>query len=96
MTNRALRFIFAADLFLAAFFLAGCGTPMPQGIQQARTAAAQSIQAEPPGDYFIGRRYFKIRSSSSGVTCESLVSPGAPRSWSCSTRRKSWRPIVSS
>jgi hypothetical protein len=33
---------------------------MPQGIQEARLAAAQNIQAEAPGDYFIGRRYFKI------------------------------------
>ena len=32
---------------------------MPEGIQQARLATAQSIQAEPPGDYFIGRRYYK-------------------------------------
>jgi hypothetical protein len=58
MINRALRFVFAADLLLAVFFLAGCET-MPQGIQQARIDLAQKIQAEPPGDYFIGRRYFK-------------------------------------
>ena len=32
---------------------------MPEGIQQARIAMSQRIQAEPPGDYFIGRRYFK-------------------------------------
>lgn len=32
---------------------------MPQGIQQARAAVAQSIASEPPGDYFIGRRYYK-------------------------------------
>jgi hypothetical protein len=60
MTNRALRLIFAAGIFLAASFLAGCETTMPQGIQQARITAAQNIQAEVPGDYFIGRRYFKI------------------------------------
>ena len=60
MTNRALRFVFAADVFLAAFFLASCESPMPQGIQQARVTAAQNIQAEAPGDYFIGRRYYKI------------------------------------
>jgi len=45
-------------LFLAAIFLASCET-MPEGIQQARIAMSQRIQAEPPGDYFIGRRYFK-------------------------------------
>lgn len=60
MTNRALRFILTVDLFLAVFFLAGCETPMPSGIQQARATAAQNIQTEAPGDYFIGRRYFKI------------------------------------
>ena len=60
MGNRALRFIFAAGIFLAASFLASCESPMPQGIQQARLAAAQNIQAETPGDYFIGRRYYKI------------------------------------
>ena len=58
MIHRALRFVFAAEILLALFFLAGCET-MPQGIQQARIEAAQKIQAEPPGDYFIGHRYFK-------------------------------------
>jgi hypothetical protein len=38
--------------------LAGCET-MPEGIEQARAAMAANIQAEPPGDYFIGRRYYK-------------------------------------
>ncbi len=32
---------------------------MPQGIQQAKVAMAQSIASEPPGDYFIARRYYK-------------------------------------
>jgi len=58
MINRALRFVFALEVFVALFLLAGCAT-MPQGIQQARVDAAQRIQAEPPGDYFIGHRYFK-------------------------------------
>ena len=31
---------------------------MPEGIQEARLAAFQRIQAEPPGNYFIGRRYY--------------------------------------
>ena len=38
--------------------LGGCQT-VPNGMEQARLAMAQKIQAEPPGDYFIGRRYFK-------------------------------------
>jgi hypothetical protein len=43
---------------LALLVLSGCQT-VPQGIQQARAAMAAGIAAEPPGDYFIGRRYFK-------------------------------------
>jgi hypothetical protein len=55
MNLRALRPFF----FLAGFlFLVGCET-MPEGVQQARIAMAANIQAEPPGDYFVGRRYFK-------------------------------------
>jgi hypothetical protein len=59
MNNRPFRFLLAIDLFLAAIFLASCDTVSP-GIQQARVTAAQHIQTEEPGDYFIGRRYFKI------------------------------------
>lgn len=39
--------------------LAGCTTVPNHGMEQARRAMEQNIQAEPPGDYFIGRRYFK-------------------------------------
>ena len=51
--------ILRALLLLAAITgLTSCATsattPPP-----ARLAMAQRIQAEPPGDYFIGRRYFK-------------------------------------
>ena len=52
MKLRSLSFIVSLCL------LAGCET-MPQGIQQARLNMATQIQAEPPGDYFIGRRYYK-------------------------------------
>ena len=48
---------------------------MPEGIQQARIAMHQSIQSEPPGDYYIGRRYFK-RTTNSGATCGARASPG--------------------
>jgi hypothetical protein len=41
-----------------ALFLAGCETT-PKGIQQAKIEMAQKIAAEQPGDYYIGRRYFK-------------------------------------
>lgn len=55
----ASRFSLLLQLLGSVIWLTGCGTSMPEGIQQARLAAAQSIQAEPPGDYFIGRRYYK-------------------------------------
>lgn len=55
----ALRFLLSLCLLLGAVLLTSCGTTMPEGIQQARLAAAQSIQSEAPGDYFIGRRYYK-------------------------------------
>src|SRR3984893_4966750 len=54
----AVRFLFSIDILFGALFFTGCET-MPEGIQQARIAMAQHIAAEPPGDYFIGRRYFK-------------------------------------
>jgi hypothetical protein len=59
MRKRLFQFFFASEIFLSLFLFTGCGTPMPQGIQQTRIDAAQKIAAEPPGDYFIGRRYFK-------------------------------------
>jgi hypothetical protein len=56
--NATLRFVAVINVFLSVFFLAGCETTS-QGIQQTRVEAAQRIAAEPPGDYFIGHRYFK-------------------------------------
>src|SRR5205085_8355312 len=46
-------------LMAGAAFLTSCETPVPPGIQAAKVAMAQKIAAEPPGDYYIGRRYFK-------------------------------------
>ena len=43
---------------LASLCLTGCQLE-PEGIQQARASVTQSIASEPPGDYFIGRRYYK-------------------------------------
>ncbi len=60
MRKRLLQFVFAFEILLGLFLFTGCATTMPQGIQQARVTAAANIQAETPGDYFIGRRYFKI------------------------------------
>ncbi len=45
-------------LFVSLLLLGGCQT-IPRGMEEARQAMAQRIQAEPAGDYFIGRRYFK-------------------------------------
>src|SRR5437588_12413726 len=59
MSRCAFRFLFAFEILLGLFLFTGCGTSMPSGIEQARIDAAQRIAAEPPGDYFIGRRYFK-------------------------------------
>src|SRR5881227_3998912 len=44
--------------FLPLLLLAGCETA-PPGIQAAKVAMAQKYAAEMPGDYFIGRRYYK-------------------------------------
>jgi hypothetical protein len=52
----AARFLFPG--LISVFALAGCETA-PQGIQAAKLQAAQQIAAETPGDYFIGRRYYK-------------------------------------
>ncbi len=56
--KRSISLLLAASCLGSALFLTGCDT-MPRGIQQARAAMAQSIASEPPGDYFIGRRYYK-------------------------------------
>lgn len=40
------------------FLLTGCETTHP-GIQAAKIEMAQRYAAETPGDYFIGRRYYK-------------------------------------
>ena len=56
--RRAVQFLLASNFLLGALFFAGCET-IPQGIQQARIEMAQRIAAEAPGDYFIGRRYYK-------------------------------------
>jgi hypothetical protein len=56
--RRAIHFLLAGNLLLGAILLGGCQS-MPQGIQQARIEMAQRIAAEPAGDYYIGRRYYK-------------------------------------
>jgi hypothetical protein len=53
--RRAVQFL---SLLLGAIVLSSCET-MPEGIHQARVEMAQHIAAEPAGNYFIGRRYYK-------------------------------------
>jgi hypothetical protein len=57
--NRALRFLLLAQLAASSLLLSGCATGVSQGIQQARLETAARISNETPGNYFIGRRYFK-------------------------------------
>jgi hypothetical protein len=59
MTNRALRRLLPAIAPLLGLLATSCETPIPEGIQQARRETAVRIQSEPPGDYYIGRRYYK-------------------------------------
>lgn len=56
--KRAAQTLLASNLLLGFLFFAGCET-VPEGIQQAKIAMAQRIASEPPGDYYIGRRYYK-------------------------------------
>ena len=56
--RRVAQYLFATNVVLGALFFAGCET-VPQGIQQARIEMSQHIAAEPTGDYYIGRRYYK-------------------------------------
>ncbi|SRR5579862_459465 len=48
-------------LLLLILALAGCAETDPEfeGIQSARIAMNESIRNEQPGDYYIGRRYYK-------------------------------------
>ena len=38
--------------------LAGCDSPEQSGLRAARLAQSQAIMREPPGDYYVGRRYY--------------------------------------
>lgn len=51
---RAFTFGFLSFVLL----LAGCESPGQSGERAARLAQRNAIYSEPPGDYFIGRRYF--------------------------------------
>jgi len=51
--------ILHSRVLLAGLFLAGCVTTPPAGIQRLQVNMQQTIAAEPPGDYYVGRRYYK-------------------------------------
>jgi len=56
--KQAVRFFWPIEAVIGVLLLIGCQTE-PRGIQQAKVQMAQRIAAEPQGDYYIGRRYFK-------------------------------------
>jgi hypothetical protein len=45
---------------LGLIYLGGCVSDLTQTQYQARQAMNDAIKNEPPGDYFIGRRYYKV------------------------------------
>jgi len=53
MKTRLLAFV------ALTFFLSACATVEPRETHSARLAMAEAIRNEPPGDYYIGRRYYK-------------------------------------
>ena len=56
--HRAARILLSIELLLGVFVFTSCES-VPSGIQESRVAMTQQIQNEPPGNYFIGRRYYK-------------------------------------
>jgi hypothetical protein len=53
-----LRFLLSA-CFAALFALTGCQTTDMQGIQSSRMAMTDAIRSEEPGNYHVGRRFYK-------------------------------------
>lgn len=45
---------------VALLLLAGCANDLTEADRAARTAMNDAIKNEPPGDYYIGRRYYKV------------------------------------
>jgi hypothetical protein len=46
-------------LVLLMLVLSACESSLPDGVKAARLAMIDTIKTESPGDYFIGRRYYK-------------------------------------
>lgn len=57
-----MKFLRFAATLLPALFFAGCEStvgPSPSAVAAARAGMLAEIKSEPPGAYFVGRRYFK-------------------------------------
>ena len=63
---------------LGLFFLGGCVSDLTQAQYAQRAAMNDAIKKEPDGDYYIGRRYYKVDYKFWGF----VRSPGQP--WSTS------------
>jgi hypothetical protein len=56
----AVKQALSCGLIAFTLALAGCeSTTLPEGIHAARVAMMRGIKDEPPGDYYLGRRYYK-------------------------------------
>ena len=51
-----IQLIRIGQILLNSLLLSSCVTTAPTGIQQVKIDVQQQIAAEPPGDYFVGRR----------------------------------------
>lgn len=53
-----MRALLAGSAAFLLLLLVGCDSPEMVRFRAAQVAQRQAIQEEPPGDYFIGRRYY--------------------------------------
>ncbi|MEI9895109.1 MAG: hypothetical protein WDN28_14775 [Chthoniobacter sp.] len=86
-----LRRSLALALLFTLLLFSGCATADPN--LQTRQAMLAEIKAEPPGDYFIARRYYKVDYKFWGYI-RKPAKTGAPPAWSCSTNSRSSRPTA--
>ena len=52
------KLLFSLCSFLVLIAVAGCESPGQSGLRAAQLAERNRIGQEPPGDYFVGRRYY--------------------------------------
>lgn len=53
-----MRSLFSSCAAVLLVVLAGCNGPEQSGLKAAQLAQNQAILREPPGDYYVGRRYY--------------------------------------